>query len=88
MIEDDPHADPLGRVIFHQNSLDQLVQQGKDRVGVARPGFRLADPLAQEGDHPPQPLGVGPGGNSQPLAQVVPQARRPRCRRAAWPGSR
>lgn len=42
-------------------------------VSGSRPGFWLADPLAQEGDHPPQPLGVGPRGNSQPLAQVVPQ---------------
>ena len=73
MIEDDTHADPLGRVHLHQDALDQLVQEREDRVGVARPRFRLADPLAQEGDHPPQPLGVGPGGNPQPLAQVVPQ---------------
>ena len=73
MVEDDAQADPLGRVDLHQDALDQLVEQREDRVGVARPRFRLADPLADQADHPPQPLAVGARGDPQPLAQVVPQ---------------
>ena len=49
MIEDDAQADPLGRVFLHQDSLDELVQQGEDHVGIAGPGLGLADPLADEG---------------------------------------
>ena len=88
MIENDAHADPLCRVDLHQDALDQLIQKRQDRVRVARPCLRLADPLAEEGDHPPQPLGIRPGGDPQPLAQVVPQDDVPATRRAASPGSR
>ncbi len=83
MIEDDAQTDPLCRIDLHQDALNQPVDERQDQIGIARPRLGLADALAEERNHAPQPVGIGAGGDLQSLAQVVAQHHVPASKELA-----
>ena len=79
IFEDHAHANLFGRIFFHQDLADELIEQGEDGVGVSRPGLRLADSLADLGVHQAQAVGIRSREEAESLAEVVPQHDVPRA---------